>query len=79
MDRRTFLKGTAASAGAGRLALGGLGGGTGALTLARPARAQEADVHRFTFGEFEVTVLSDGRHQPAGFRALGRHGRKAGG
>lgn len=60
MDRRTFLKGTAASAGAGRLALGGLGGGTGALTLARPARAQEADVHRFTFGEFEVTVLSDG-------------------
>ena len=57
MDRRGFLLGSMAGAGALRAGVAGVGG---AMTLGGAAWAQEPAVHRFKFGEFDVTVLSDG-------------------
>ena len=59
LDRREFLKAATASAGAARFTTGGLVLAAGA-TGAGIALAQEPAVHRFKFGEFDVTVLSDG-------------------
>ncbi len=59
LNRRHMLKGLAATPASQRLA-GALGASATAVAGATAALAQEADVHRFTFGEFEVTVLSDG-------------------
>ena len=59
LNRRHMLKGLAATPASRRLA-GVLGASAPAITGAPAALAQEADVHRFNFGEFEVTVLSDG-------------------
>ena len=60
MDRRSLLKGLAAAPAArglpGAAGIGALAGAGGVST----ARAQDAAAHRFAFGEFEVTVLSDG-------------------
>ncbi|MFN0264103.1 MBL fold metallo-hydrolase [Tepidamorphus sp. 3E244] len=63
VDRRTFLKGAATGASFSQVSsTAGLAGaaGSAALAFSSQAIAHPADVHRFSFGEFEVMVLSDG-------------------